>query len=61
MKKYTLFWRTGDREIVKGQDIADAVRRAGYGGGAMSALDFWSHGDDRSYAWNSEVRKWEKI
>jgi hypothetical protein len=61
MKTFTLFWLTGDKEIVQGLDIADAVRRSGYGGGAMAALDFWSEGNDEkeNWTWNSTAHKWE--
>jgi len=61
MKTFILFWLTGDKEIVQGMDIADAVRRSGYGGGAMRALDFWSEGNDdkENWTWNSTAHKWE--
>ncbi len=39
---FILFWKTKDRwQIVRGTDIADAVNNAGYGGGAMGALDYY--------------------
>lgn len=41
MRKYRLHWLSGSTEIVEGSDIADACRRAGYGGGAISALDYY--------------------
>lgn len=41
MKTFILHWLTGKPEIVKGNDIADAVRKAGYGGGALRALDYY--------------------
>ena len=41
MKKFQLFWLDGKTEIVEGTDIADAFRRAGYGNGAISALDYY--------------------
>jgi hypothetical protein len=41
MKKFRLIWRTGNPEEVEGYDIADAFRRAGYGGGAIRALDYY--------------------
>jgi hypothetical protein len=40
-KKFTLYWLDGETEEVEGYDIADAFRRAGYGGGALSALDYF--------------------
>lgn len=41
-KTFILFWKTKDRwQIVRGTDIADAFNNAGYGGGAMGALDYY--------------------
>ncbi len=40
-RKFILHWLHGEAETIEGYDIADAIRRAGYGGGAMSALDYW--------------------
>ena len=58
---FTLFWLTGQSEIVTGINIADAVNKH-YGGGAISALDFWSHGDTRhNWEWNKEKHTWLKI
>jgi hypothetical protein len=61
MKQFTLYWRTGDREIVRGHGIADAFSNAGYGGGAIRALDFHTVGDNRDYAWNAETRYWDRV
>ncbi len=58
MAEFTLFWEDGKREIVKGGDITDAVNRAGYGGGAMAALDFYDHGDNKEYEYRN--RQWHK-
>lgn len=58
MKTFTLYWLTGDKETVQGMDIADAVRRSGYGGGAMAALDFWEEGTSENWSWDSAARKW---
>jgi hypothetical protein len=41
MKKFLLVWLDGKTEEVSGVDIADAFRRAGYGGGAIRALDYY--------------------
>lgn len=46
MKKYKLHWLGGKVEDVEGTDIADACNRAGYGGGAMRALDYYSQQPD---------------
>ena len=57
-KYFTLYWRTGDHEIVSGRDIAEAMTLAGYSGGAARALDFWAHGDVKKYDWNATEREW---
>lgn len=43
-KKYTLFWLDGKKEVVQGDDIADAFRRAGYFGGAIRLWTFLKMG-----------------
>lgn len=60
-KTYTLFWLTGDSEIVRGSSPAVAMTMAGYGGGAVRALDFYSEGDCRKeWAWDKSARTWRK-
>jgi hypothetical protein len=46
MKTYILHWLDGKEEEVQGYDIADAFRRAGYGGGAINALDYYEEKKD---------------
>lgn len=41
MKKFMLYWLDGKSEEVQGESISDAFRRAGYGGGAIQALDWY--------------------
>ena len=42
MQNFLLHWRSQEKpEPIKGYGIADAIRRAGYGNGAMAALDYW--------------------
>ena len=57
---FTLYWRTGDREIVQGRSIAEAMTLAGYSGGAVAALDFYAEGDNTEYAWDAASREWLK-
>ena len=58
MNTYTLYWRTGKRETVQGADPAQAMTLAGYGGGAMRALDFYANGDNHEYEWDATKRDW---
>lgn len=46
IRTFRLYWLTKRNnepvvEVVTGYDIADAFRRAGYGAGAMAALDWY--------------------
>jgi hypothetical protein len=59
-KIFTLFWRTGDRDLVSGRNIAEAMTLAGYGGGSIPALDFHAERDCRDhYEWDAAKRSWE--
>lgn len=58
-KVYTLFWLTGNSEIVEGDTISEALNGAGYSAGALRALDFYSEGDKiGDYSWVSSSRSW---
>jgi len=47
-KRFELRWNDGKTEIVEGNDIADACRRAGIGAGALPALNYWKPLDESS-------------
>lgn len=59
LEKFTLYWKSGDREVVEGQTVEDAMTRAGYGGGSVPALDCWASGDDSDRFWDTNVRQWK--
>lgn len=59
MKKYTFFWLTGKREVLEGDAPHHALNQAGYGGGAVRALDFHAKGDNNEYVWNKDKHEWE--
>lgn len=48
---FTVYWLDGKRDVLKGTDIADALNHAGYGHGALKALDFHCKGIDYDYEW----------
>ncbi len=50
MEAFVLHWKSGDKQIIRGNGIADAVRRAGLGGGAFNALDYWEEYDQEEHA-----------
>ncbi len=57
--KYTFYWRTGKREVLPGDTPEAALNNAGFGQGAVRALDFWAHNDNNNYVWNPETREWD--
>ena len=52
--KFTLYWRDGGQEVVVGSTIVNALTRAGYGNGALRALDFFVEGFDDSYVFTKD-------
>lgn len=58
-KTFYIYWRDGRKQQVVGRDIADAFSKAGYGGGAINAVDFYSSFD--THEWDAEKRTWENM
>lgn len=59
MNTYTLFWKTGKAETVKGNDPAQAMTLAGYSQGALGALDFYAYGECvNDYEFSPATRSW---
>lgn len=59
---FTLFWLTGEAQLIYGPDTRTAMNNAGIGAGALSVLDFYAVGDvTDQYTWNSETHRWDKI
>lgn len=52
--KFGVYWKNGQHEIIKGNGFADAFTRAGYGQGALRALDVWHPGDEVKYEWSGK-------
>jgi hypothetical protein len=40
MKKWSLHWLDGTKEIIEGNTLSEAFTKAGYGNGALKALDY---------------------
>jgi len=58
MAKYTFFWRDGKRQVLEGKSAVAALNSAGYGNGALRALDVFSVGDNNEWQWSgSECAK----
>lgn len=59
MKTYTLFWLTGETQLVTGNSPAEAMNNAGIGNGALRALDFYEEGDKKEhYTYIDANRGW---
>ena len=60
---YTVYWLDGKKSTLstaEGSSIATAFQEAGYGNGAVRAVDFYVNGKDDSYDWDSVKREWVK-
>lgn len=60
MDTFTFFWRDGKRDVFQGDSRSDALNRAGYGAGALRALDFVAEGDDKGYWYDAQLKTWRK-
>lgn len=58
---FTIYWKGGTRNIVKGIDIADAFHKGGYGGGAINAVDWYDNGITYTHDYNKETKQWDKL
>lgn len=59
---FTLFWRTGDTQLIYGPDARTTMNNAGIDAGATNVLDFYAPGDVADqYTWNSEAHRWDKV
>ena len=61
MTDFTIYWRHGETSTISGDDIASAFSKAGYGGGAIRAIDFYAVGTEITHSWNKELHEWERI
>lgn len=41
MRTFIIYWLDGKKSELTGTDVADAFRRAGYGLGALGAVDYY--------------------
>ena len=57
---FTLYWQHGERSIIKGNDIEDAFTKAGYGTGAVSAIDWYDEGVSETHHYVKATRLWIK-
>ena len=57
---YTLYWRNGDRNVVSGKTIVEAFTAAGYGAGAIHALDWYDEGVTEAHYYDKQMSTWVK-
>lgn len=55
---FTVYWLHGEKSIIVGADFADAMNKAGYGNGALPAVDFYIEGICDQYI--REGKEWVK-
>jgi hypothetical protein len=63
-REWVLFWRTGEKQVIKGPTIEQAFSSAGIGSGALGALDFYDEvNEDRNnkYVFNKETHEWDLL
>ena len=58
LEYFTLYWQHGERNIIKGRDIEDAFTKAGYGAGAVPAIDWYDEGVSNTHYWNKDTKEW---
>jgi hypothetical protein len=57
MNKYTLYWKAGKKETIEGNDLRDALERAGYPETVLVSISHVSL-DENDYWWDSERKCW---
>lgn len=57
---FTVYWRSGKRTEVYGDTIEAAFNRAGYGLGAIKAVDFYDNLPNDNYIWNENTKSWDR-
>lgn len=54
---YTLYWVNGNRTIITGKSFEEAFKDK-YREGTMYALDFYIEGQDFTFYFDTEERRW---
>lgn len=61
--KFVMYWKDGKRQEIEGSTISKAVAKAGYGTGALQALDFYAGcplGSAYDLSWEYVNKTWRK-
>lgn len=59
-KGFVVYWRDGRFTQITGPTIEQAFTNAGYGAGALRALDFYEPASEATYVWDATERSWFK-
>lgn len=57
-KQYTVYWLSGERTVISGESISNAFMKAGYGGGAPIAIDWYDDGVTDTHEWDIVNKQW---
>ena len=55
---FTLYWRDGKTNVIKGPSIEEAFTAAGYGSGALPALDWYDNGVTNTHRYDKVKHEW---
>lgn len=58
MNKYTFYWKNGRREVLEGNDVIDALMKAGYSAIDLKRLSFYTPGENEDFSWTAETQTW---
>jgi hypothetical protein len=59
-EKFTVWWRDGTRSVIEGSSIEQAFTQAGYGAGAVKAVDWYDRGDVDTHEWCKATKNWQR-
>lgn len=57
---FTLYFKNGKREIISGESINEAFTKAGYGAGALAAVDWYDQEASETHYYDREQKTWIK-
>ena len=58
MKDFIIYWKTGDREAIRGETARDAFRSAGYHFAALAGVYAIDTFDGPGYTWSNDTEGW---
>lgn len=59
--RFTVYWKHGERSVITGKTIEEAFGRAGFGQGAIAAVDWYDNTDVATHEWDTIAKKWSRI